>query len=118
MTGNLAVMKESAVLALEYLKSHSYLLNLEDDTIDQWNVHIHIQKALYQKMDSAGITMVTSIASALTKQKVKSNIAMTGEITLRKSTSGRRNKRKILAARRAGIVEIILSEENKKICSR
>ena len=117
MTGNLGdVMKESAVLALEYLKSHSYLLNLEDDTIDQWNVHIHIPEgAIPKDGPSAGITMVTSIASALTKQKVKSNIAMTGEITLRgKVLPVGGIKEKILAARRAGIVEIILSEENKK----
>jgi len=117
MTGNLGdVMKESAVLALEYLKSHIYLLNIEDDAIDQWNVHIHIPEgAIPKDGPSAGITMVTSIASALKKQKVKSNIAMTGEITLRgKVLPVGGIKEKILAARRAGIVEIILSEENKK----
>ncbi len=117
MTGNLGdVMKESAVLALEYIKSHTDLLNLTTDTIDKWNIHIHIPEgAIPKDGPSAGITMVTSIASALKKQKVKSNIAMTGEITLRgKVLPVGGIKEKILAARRAGILEIIMSEENKK----
>ncbi len=117
MTGNLGeVMKESAVLALEYLKSHAELLHLEPETIDQWNVHIHIPEgAIPKDGPSAGITMVTSLASALKKQKVKSNLAMTGEITLRgKVLPVGGIKEKILAARRAGVNEIIVSEENQK----
>ena len=117
MTGNLGdVMKESAVLALEYLKSHAEILNLPPETIGQWNVHIHIPEgAIPKDGPSAGITMVTSLASALKKQNVKSNLAMTGEITLRgKVLPVGGIKEKILAARRAGIKEIILSKENEK----
>ncbi|MDY0281792.1 MAG: endopeptidase La, partial [Salinivirgaceae bacterium] len=117
MTGNLGdVMKESAVLALEYLKSHAEILNLPPETIEQWNVHIHIPEgAIPKDGPSAGITMVTSLASALKKQAVKTNLAMTGEITLRgKVLPVGGIKEKILAARRAGIKEIILSKENEK----
>ena len=117
LTGNLGdVMKESAMLALEYLKAHSHLLNLPTEVFDNWNTHIHVPEgAIPKDGPSAGITMVTSLASALTQRKVKPNLAMTGEITLRGKVlpvGGIREK--ILAAKRAGIKEIILCEENRK----
>ena len=117
LTGNLGdVMKESAMLALEYLKAHSHLLNLTTEVFDNWNIHIHVPEgAIPKDGPSAGITMVTSLASALTQRKVKPNLAMTGEITLRGKVlpvGGIREK--ILAAKRAGIKEIILCEENRK----
>jgi ATP-dependent Lon protease len=117
LTGNLGdVMKESAMLALEYLKAHSGLLNLPEGIFDNWNIHIHVPEgAIPKDGPSAGITMVTSLASALTQRKVKSNLAMTGEITLRgKVLPVGGIKEKILAAKRAGIKEIILCQENKK----
>lgn len=117
LTGNLGdVMKESAMLALEYIKSHTTLLQLDDDIFDNWNIHIHVPEgAIPKDGPSAGITMVTSLASALTQRKVKANLAMTGEITLRgKVLPVGGIKEKILAAKRAGIKEIILSAENKK----
>ena len=85
LTGNLGdVMKESAMLALEYLKAHSHLLELPDGIFDNWNIHIHVPEgAIPKDGPSAGITMVTSLASALTQRKVRANLAMTGEITLR-----------------------------------
>ena len=117
LTGNLGdVMKESAMLALEYLKAHSHLLNQPTEVFDNWNIHIHVPEgAIPKDGPSAGITMVTSLASALTQRKVKPNLAMTGEITLRGKVlpvGGIREK--ILAAKRAGIKEIILCEENRK----
>mgnify|MGYP000584432878 FL=1 len=117
LTGNLGdVMKESAMLALEYLKAHSHLLNLPTEVFENWNIHIHVPEgAIPKDGPSAGITMVTSLASALTQRKVKPNLAMTGEITLRGKVlpvGGIREK--ILAAKRAGIKEIILCEENRK----
>ena len=117
LTGNLGdVMKESATIALEYIKGHAGLLNLPDDLSEQWNVHIHVPEgAIPKDGPSAGITMVTSLASAFTKRKVRKNIAMTGEITLRgKVLPVGGIKEKILAAKRADIKEIILSKENKK----
>ncbi len=117
LTGNLGdVMKESAIIALEYIKGHAGLLNLPDDLSEQWNVHIHVPEgAIPKDGPSAGITMVTSLASAFTKRKVRKNIAMTGEITLRgKVLPVGGIKEKILAAKRADIKEIILSKENKK----
>jgi ATP-dependent Lon protease len=117
LTGNLGdVMKESAVLALEYLKSHSALIGINDDVFDKWNVHIHVPEGAVPKDGpSAGITILTAIASAFTQRKVKSHLAMTGEITLRgKVLPVGGIKEKILAAKRAGIKEIILSSENKK----
>jgi ATP-dependent Lon protease len=117
LTGNLGeVMKESAMLALEYLKSHATLLNLEEDIFDERNVHVHVPEgAIPKDGPSAGITMVTSLASSFTGRKVKSRLAMTGEITLRgKVLPVGGIKEKILAARRAGINEIILCKENKK----
>ena len=117
LTGNLGdVMKESAMLALEYLKAHTRLLDISEDIFDNWNIHIHVHEgAIPKDGPSAGITMVTSLASALTQRKVKPNLAMTGEITLRgKVLPVGGIKEKILAAKRAGIKEIILCEENRK----
>ena len=117
LTGNLGdVMKESAMLALEYLKAHTFLLDLPEGIFENWNIHIHVPEgAIPKDGPSAGITMVTSLASALTQRKVRSNLAMTGEITLRGKVlpvGGIREK--ILAAKRAGITDIILCEENRK----
>ncbi len=117
LTGNLGdVMKESAMLALEYIKAHSSILSLDDELFDNWNIHVHVPEgAIPKDGPSAGITMATSLASALTQRKVKENLAMTGEITLRgKVLPVGGIKEKILAAKRAGIKEIILSAENKK----
>jgi len=117
LTGNLGeVMKESAMLALEYLKSHADFLDLKDDIFDVRNVHVHVPEgAIPKDGPSAGITMVTSLASSFTGRKIKPRLAMTGEITLRgKVLPVGGIKEKILAARRAGINKIILSKENKK----
>ncbi len=117
LTGNLGdVMKESAMLALEYIKAHAHELNIKQEVFDNWNIHIHVPEgAIPKDGPSAGITMATSIASALTQRKVKANIAMTGEITLRGRVLPVGGiKEKILAAKRAGIKEIILSKENQK----
>ncbi|HKK82180.1 MAG TPA: endopeptidase La, partial [Prolixibacteraceae bacterium] len=117
LTGNLGdVMKESAMLALEYLKAHADSLDIDPDVLNKWNVHVHVPEgAIPKDGPSAGITMVTSLASAFTQRKVKKSVAMTGEITLRgKVLPVGGIKEKILAAKRAGINEIILSEDNKK----
>ena len=117
LTGNLGdVMKESAVIALEYLKSHSSTLNLDPSVFQNWNVHIHVPEgAIPKDGPSAGVTMVTSVASAFTQRKVKNNLAMTGEITLRgKILPVGGIKEKILAAKRAGINQIAISSENFK----
>jgi ATP-dependent Lon protease len=117
LTGNLGeVMKESAVIALEYLKSNAELLELPDNFSENWNIHIHVPEgAIPKDGPSAGITMATSIASAFTQRKVKKYLAMTGEITLRgKILPVGGIKEKILAAKRASIKEIIISEENRK----
>ena len=117
LTGNLGeVMKESAIIALEYLKSNASLLNIPDNFSEKWNIHIHVPEgAIPKDGPSAGITMATSIASAFTQRKVKKYMAMTGEITLRgKVLPVGGIKEKILAAKRARIKEIILSEENRK----
>ena len=117
MTGNLGdVMKESAMLAHEYLKSHAEKLDLDPEVFSNWNVHVHVPEgAIPKDGPSAGVTMVTSLASAFTQRKVKKSLAMTGEITLRgKVLPVGGIKEKILAAKRAGITEIILSEDNKK----
>jgi ATP-dependent Lon protease len=117
LTGNLGdVMKESAVIALEYLKSHSELLDIDPEVFDNWNVHVHIPEgAIPKDGPSAGITMATSIASAFTRRKVRNALAMTGEITLRgKVLPVGGIKEKILAAKRASITDIIISEENEK----
>jgi ATP-dependent Lon protease len=117
LTGNLGeVMKESAVIALEYLKSNTDVLALPDNFSEKWNIHIHVPEgAIPKDGPSAGITMAASIASAFTQRKVKKYLAMTGEITLRgKVLPVGGIKEKILAAKRASIREIILSEENRK----
>jgi ATP-dependent Lon protease len=117
ITGNLGeVMKESAILALEYLKSHCDMFDLKPEVFDKWNVHVHIPEgAIPKDGPSAGITMITSMVSAFTQRKVKKSLAMTGEITLRgKVLPVGGIKEKILAAKRASIKEIILAEENKK----
>ena len=117
LTGNLGdVMKESAVIALEFLKAHSDWLDLEQDLFDEKNVHIHVPEGATPKDGpSAGITMLTSLASSFSGRKVKKNLAMTGEITLRGEVLPVGGiKEKILAAKRANIKEIILSERNRK----
>jgi len=116
LTGNLGdVMKESAVLALEYIKSHAQKLGFENEIFDKWNVHIHVPEGATPKDGpSAGITMLTALTSAFSKRKVKAKLAMTGEITLRgKVLPVGGIKEKILAAKRANIKEIIISNENK-----
>ncbi len=117
LTGNLGdVMKESAVLALEYIKAHADRLNIDSRIFDEWNIHVHVPEGAVPKDGpSAGITMATSLASALTQRKVRQNLAMTGEITLRgKVLPVGGIKEKILAAKRAGITDIIMCEENRK----
>jgi len=117
LTGNLGdVMKESAMLALEYIKAHATLLDIDYAVFDNYNIHIHVPEGAVPKDGpSAGITMATSLASALTRRKVKANLAMTGEISLRgKVLPVGGIKEKILAAKRAGIKEIILCEENRR----
>ncbi len=117
ITGNLGeVMKESASIAFEYMRSHCNQLGLNYDVFDKWNVHMHVPEgAIPKDGPSAGITMATALASAFTQRKVKKGLAMTGEITLRGRVMPVGGiKEKILAAKRAGIKEIILSKENKK----
>ena len=117
LTGNLGdVMKESATLALEFIKSHNEQLNIDADVFENYNIHIHVPEGATPKDGpSAGIAMLTSLVSALTKRKVKKHLAMTGEITLRgKVLPVGGIKEKILAAKRAGIKEIILCVDNKK----
>jgi len=117
LTGNLGdVMKESATLALEYLKAHPQVLDLGSETFDGQNIHIHVPEGGTPKDGpSAGIAMLTSLASAFTRRKVKKALAMTGEITLRgKVLPVGGIKEKLLAAKRAGIKEVILCSDNKK----
>jgi len=117
ITGNLGeVMKESATIALEYLKSHASDLGLNPEVFEKWDVHIHVPEgAIPKDGPSAGITMVTALASAFTQRKVRNHLAMTGEITLRgKVLPVGGIKEKILAAKRAGIKEIVMSEQNRK----
>ncbi len=117
LTGNLGdVMKESAVLALEYVKAHADTLKIDYRIFDNWNIHIHVPEGATPKDGpSAGITIATSIASALTQRKVRRNTAMTGEITLRgKVLPVGGIKEKILAAKRAGITDIIMCQDNRK----
>ncbi|MBE9485195.1 MAG: endopeptidase La, partial [Bacteroidetes bacterium] len=117
LTGNLGdVMKESATLAYEYLKAHASQLGIDPDIFRKWNVHIHIPEGATPKDGpSAGITMFTALASAFTQRKVRNNLAMTGEITLRgKVLPVGGVKEKILAAKRAKIKDIVMSKENFK----
>lgn len=117
LTGNLGdVMKESAMLAMEYIHSHAGELDIDPNIFENYNTHVHVPEgAIPKDGPSAGITMITSLVSAFTQRKVRANLAMTGEITLRGKVlpvGGIREK--ILAAKRAGIKEIILCVENKK----
>jgi ATP-dependent Lon protease len=117
LTGNLGdVMKESAVIALEYLKGHFTEFGIPAEAFDNWNVHVHVPEGATPKDGpSAGVTMLTALASAFTQRKVKKQLAMTGEITLRgKVLPVGGIKEKILAAKRAGIKEVILCEDNRK----
>ncbi len=117
ITGNLGkVMKESATIAMEYIKSNADLLKIDPEVFNHYNVHIHVPEGATPKDGpSAGITMLTSLVSLFTQRKVKKNLAMTGEITLRgKVLPVGGIKEKILAAKRAHIKEIILSVENKR----
>ena len=117
LTGNLGdVMKESAVLALEYVHAHADLFQIDESLFENYNVHVHVPEgAIPKDGPSAGVTMVTSLVSLFTQRKVKSNLAMTGEITLRgKVLPVGGIKEKILAAKRAGITEIILCKANQK----
>ncbi|MGI6242920.1 MAG: endopeptidase La [Prevotella sp.] len=117
LTGNLGdVMKESAVIALQYVKAHGEYLNVDSRIFDNWNIHIHVPEGATPKDGpSAGITIATSIASAITQRKVRKNTAMTGEITLRgKVLPVGGIKEKILAAKRAGITDIMMCKDNRK----
>ncbi len=117
LTGNLGdVMKESAVLALEFIKAHAAEIGIDMRIFDAYNIHIHVPEGAVPKDGpSAGITMATSLVSALTQRKVRRGIAMTGEITLRgKVLPVGGIKEKILAAKRAGITDIILCRDNRK----
>ena len=117
LTGNLGdVMKESAVIALEFLKAHSSYLDLDQEIFEKHNVHIHVPEGATPKDGpSAGVTMLTSLASLFTQRKVMKNLAMTGEITLRGDVLPVGGiKEKILAAKRAGITSLILCEKNKQ----
>ena len=117
ITGNLGkVMKESSTIALEYLKSHSEEYGISNDVFSKWNTHVHVPEGATPKDGpSAGVTMFTSLVSSFTGRKVKSNLAMTGEITLRGTVLPVGGiKEKILAAKRSGIKEIILCDANRK----
>lgn len=117
LTGNLGdVMKESAIIAMQYIKSHAKSLGIDSELFDKYNVHIHVPEgAIPKDGPSAGVTMATSLVSSFTQRKVRDHLAMTGEITLRgKVLPVGGIKEKILAAKRAGITHIILCEENKK----
>ena len=117
ITGNLGkIMKESAIIAMEYIKSNAKELGIDNIDFSKFNIHIHVPEGATPKDGpSAGITMLTSLVSLFTQKRVKKNIAMTGEITLRgKVLPVGGIKEKILAAKRANIKEIILSIENKK----
>lgn len=117
LTGNLGeVMKESATLALQYIKAHAFELGVDEKSLSEHDVHIHVPEgAIPKDGPSAGITMVTSLVSAFTGKKVRERLAMTGEMTLRgKVLPVGGIKEKILAAKRAGITDIIISEENKR----
>lgn len=117
ITGNLGkVMKESATIAMEFIKAHADTLDLDSEVFDKYNVHIHVPEGATPKDGpSAGVTMLTSLVSLFTQRKVKKSLAMTGEITLRgKVLPVGGIKEKILAAKRARIKEILLCEENRK----
>lgn len=117
ITGNLGtVMKESATIALEYIKANAEDFGINHEVFEKFNIHIHVPEGATPKDGpSAGVTMLTSLVSTLTQKRVKTNLAMTGEITLRgKVLPVGGIKEKILAAKRSGIKEIILCADNKK----
>lgn len=117
LTGKLGdVMKESATIALSYLKAHYKDFNLVPSALDKWDIHVHVPEgAVPKEGPSAGVTMLTALASALTQRRVKPDLAMTGEITLRGNVLPVGGvKEKILAAKRLGIKEIVLCEQNRK----
>jgi ATP-dependent Lon protease len=117
LTGNLGeVMKESAMIALEYIRAHADMLKIDPAEFEKWNVHVHVPEgAIPKDGPSAGITIALSLASAFTKRRIKKFVALTGEITLRgKVLPVGGIKEKILAAKRAGITEIVMSESNRK----
>jgi ATP-dependent Lon protease len=117
LTGNLGdVMKESAVIALEFLKAHAHWFSLDATMFERYNVHIHVPEGATPKDGpSAGVTMLTSLASLFTQKRVKKALAMTGEITLRGDVLPVGGiKEKVLAAKRSGITEVILCERNRK----
>lgn len=117
LTGNLGnVMKESASIALQYVKAHADVLGIDPEMFEKYQLHIHVPEgAIPKDGPSAGITMATSIISAFTRKKVRARTAMTGEITLRgKVLPVGGIKEKLLAAKRAGITDIVLSEDNRK----
>jgi len=117
LTGNLGgVMKESAHIALEYLKSKSDRLKIPHEVFDNWNVHLHVPEGATPKDGpSAGITMLTALASAFTQHKVRPKLAMTGEITLRGQVLPVGGiKEKVLAAKRANIQTIVMAEDNRR----
>ena len=109
-------MKESAVIALEYLKANADKFGFSQEDIDESNFHIHVPEGATPKDGpSAGVTMITALASAISKKKVKKFLAMTGEVTLRGDVLAVGGiKEKILAAKRAGVKYILLPEANKK----
>jgi len=117
LTGNLGdVMKESATIAYEFIKSHTTLLEINPDVFDGWNVHVHVPEGATPKDGpSAGITMLAALTSAFTQRKVKGQLAMTGEITLRGRVLPVGGiKEKILAAKRNGVTDLILSIDNQR----
>ena len=117
VTGNLGkVMKESVTIAMEYLKANAEEYGINSNIFEKWNVHLHVPEGATPKDGpSAGITMFTSLVSSFTQRKVKDRLAMTGELTLRgKVLPVGGIKEKILAAKRSGIFEIILSSMNRK----
>ncbi len=117
LTGNLGdVMRESATIAYEFIKAHANVLNINPIVFEEWNVHIHVPEGATPKDGpSAGVTMLTALTSAFTQRKVKDNLAMTGEITLRGRVLPVGGvKEKMLAAKRNGVTDVILSLDNKR----
>lgn len=117
LTGNLGdVMRESATIAYEFIKAHANKLNINPLVFEEWNVHVHVPEGATPKDGpSAGVTMLTALTSAFTQRKVKDNLAMTGEITLRgKVLPVGGVKEKMLAAKRNEVTDVVLSLDNKR----